>query len=253
MPRRLAGLAAVLALAIAPAAWAARPLETEDTGTATGVEVELGADVETGAGARAWTLGAAVNLGILPNLEVNAAGAAVWLEPDRAGGRGGVGDTVLGLKYRLLDEGARAPALLGRLTLRLPTGSESRGLGDPGVDVGLLLAVSKQLGAVTLTGNVGHTFVTASDARDLLTLAASVEWAVADGRWTLVGEVVAALPLGGGDRTVVVRAGARYQLLAAAPGSRAFVRSVVLDAALGGGLTARSPDVVATAGLTLGF
>ncbi|HZS33192.1 MAG TPA: transporter [Methylomirabilota bacterium] len=251
MPRRLAGLAGVLALAVAPAAWGARPLDTEDTGTATGVEVELGADVESDAGARAWTLGAAVNLGIWPNLEVNAAGAAIVLEPDDVGARAGVGDTVLGLKYRAVDETARVPALLARLTLRLPTGSASRGLGAPGTDVGLLVAASKQLGPVVVTGNVGYTFVTADRAHDVVTLAASVEWPVG-GRWVIVAEVVAQVAGGDTDRALA-RGGVRYQLFTAADSSTATLRSVTLDAALGGGLTARSPDVAATAGLTLGF
>jgi hypothetical protein len=90
---------------------------------------------------------------------------------------------VLGLKYRVLDETAAYPAVLGRLTLRVPTGSASRGLGDDGVDIGVLLAVSKQLGPVTMTGNVGYTAVTEGE-REFVTLAASLKWPVPESPWT---------------------------------------------------------------------
>jgi len=242
------------ALLFATAASAARPLDTEDTGTAERVELELSLDHETTSSGRAWAFTGVVNVGVLPNLELNVQGQVGLADPDESGARGGVGDSVLGLKYRFVDETEVHPALLGRLTLRVPTGSESRGLGENGVDVGVLLAISKQLGALTVTGNVGYTFVTEGGDLDVVTLAASLEWPIPETTWTVVGELVGHVAVGqDADDTLVIRGGVRYQLLTGEPQRAAIIRSATLDAAVGIGLTFASPDVVATVGLTLGF
>lgn len=247
----LKGLAFASALLFATTASAARPLDTEDTGTAERVELELGVDQ---ASDRSWAFTGVVNVGVLSNLELSVQGQEGLDDPDESGPLGGVGDSVLGLKYRFLDEADSYPALLGRLTLRLPTGSESRGFGDDGVDLGVLLAASKQFGSLTVTGNVGYTFVIEGGDLDFVTLAASLEWPIPETTWTVVGELVGRVAVGqDADDTLVIRGGVRYQLLTGDPRRVAIIRSATLDAAVGFGLTSASPDVVATVGLTLGF
>jgi len=136
--------------------------------------------------------------------------------------------------------------------VRLPTGDEGRGLGADGVDVGLLLAASRTLGAITLTANVGYTITTGDAHTDVVTLAGSVEWAPG-GAWRLVGELVGEIAVGrDADDTAVVRVGVAWDVFAAgeAPG---LLRKATLDGAIGVGLTSASPDMVATVGLTLVF
>jgi len=250
-PRLICAIVAALALIASPGmAGAGRPLDTEDTGTAERVEVELGATYETASDGDTGDAAIVVNVGLRENLEVNVQGTLAVVDPPDAGVRGGVGDTVLGVKYRFLDEAPPWPALLGRLTLRLPTGDETRGLGVDGVDIGVLLAASRTRGSLTLTANVGYT-ITTGDA-DVVILAASVEWAPG-GAWRLVGEIAGEVAVGrAAADTAVVRIGAARDVLDAgdAPG---LLRKATLDGAIGIGLTSASPDAVVTIGFTLVF
>jgi len=107
------------------------------------------------------------------------------------------------------------------------------------VDVALLVALSKALGPLTLTGNGGYTFVTRNRALDFWTLTASVEHRVARA-WGLVGEIVSTLGESRAVDTVVLRAGAVY----------AISDRIRLDGAAGFGLTRGSPDVLLTIGTT---
>lgn len=252
--RLICTLAAALALVVAlpEIVGAARPLDTEDTGTAERVEVELGATYETASDGDRGDVAIVVNVGLRDTLEVNIQGTLAVVDPPEAGARGGVGDTVLGVKYRFLDEAPPWPALLGRLTARLPTGDEARGLGVDGVDVGLLLAASRTLGSIILTANVGYTITTGDTDADVVLLAASVEWTPGSA-WRLVGEIVGEVAAGrDADDTAVVRVGVTWDVFEAgeAPG---LLRKATLDGAIGVGLTAASPDVVATIGFTLVF
>jgi hypothetical protein len=156
------------------------------------------------------------------------------------------------VKYRFLDEAPPWPALLARITLLVPTGDETRGLGEGDVSVGLLLAASRTWGPVTLTGNAGYTITTGEANADVVVLAASVEWAVG-GPWRLVGEIVGEVGVGrDADDTAVVRLGVTWDVFDAgdAPG---LLRKATLAGALAVGLTSASPDLVATLGLTLAY
>jgi hypothetical protein len=123
------GLAVCLYLLAAalgpPAAWAGRPLDTEDTGTAgpwTG-ELELSVTHERRDANHGWAPRAGVAFGLLPGLDVRVESGIAALEGSRGrDGEAGLGDSVVGIKYRLLDEAARAPAVLGAVAVRLPTG-----------------------------------------------------------------------------------------------------------------------------------
>ena len=176
-------------------------------------------------------------IGLLPGLEARAEATMLHVDPPDAPARAGAGDTLLGLKYRVLDETPSVPALLGGLTLRLPTGDASRGLGAEGVDVGALVAVSKTLERLVLTANLGHTFVTRARDQDFWTLAVSADYRVGE-TWSVVAETVATLARAAD--TAVIRAGALWH---AAPTLR-------FDGAIGVGLTRATPDVHLTVGVT---
>ncbi len=243
-----------LSLVLAPGtAFAGRPLDTEDTGTVDPgkAELELSGDFARNPTDNSWSTKAVLSVGLIPRLEGRIESTILFLEPrpaeddeeaDRKG-RGGVGDSLIGFKYRLLDEADAVPAALGSVTLRLPTGDEDRGLGAEDVDVGLLAVVSKAFGPVNLTVNGGYTFVLRDRDLDFWLAAGSVEYR-ATKEWSLVGEIVCGLGIHAVDRTpdtIILRAGSTW----------AVTDRIRLDGAVGAGLTRESPDVLVTVGVTL--
>jgi hypothetical protein len=237
-------------VALPTAAWAGLPLDTEDTGTAERVEVEVAAFYQSATHSDSGGLAVAVNVGLFHNLEASIAGTLALDDPADGGVRGGLGDSFLAVKYRFLDEAPPWPALLTRFTLQLPTGDETRGLGEGDVNVGLLLAASRTLGPVTLTGNVGYTITTGEGDADVVVLAASLEWVV-HGLWRLVGEIVGDVGVGrDADDTVLARLGFTWDIFDAGD-AQGLLRKATLSGAIAVGLTSASPDVVATLGLTL--
>jgi len=203
-------------------------------------ELELSGDFARNPENRTWVAKGVLSLGVVPRLEVRIESMHLSLEPDEGRGRGGIGDSLVGLKYRLLDETDTVPAVLGALTVRLPTGDEDRELGAEQVDVGLLAVVSKTFGPITLTGNGGYTFVTRDRELAFWTLAAAIEYR-ATAAWSLLGEVVSTLPSHRSPETAVLRAGTTY----------AVHPRVRLDAGVGFGVTRQSPDVLVTVGVTI--
>jgi hypothetical protein len=243
-----------LLLVLAPgAALAGRPLDTEDTGTVEPgkAELELSGDFARNPEDNSWSTRAVLSFGLISRLEARIESTLLFLEPRPAEddeeaarkGRGGIGDSLLGFKYRLLDDDAAVPAVLGSLTLRLPTGDEDRGLGAEDVDVGLLAVVSKAFGPVNLTLNGGYTFVTRDRNLDFWLAAGAVEYR-ATKEWSLVGEIVCGLGIHGVHRTpdtIVLRAGSTW----------AVTDRIKLDGAVGAGLTRDSPDLLITVGVTV--
>lgn len=234
--------AMALVLALGPAwAWGGRPLDTEDTGTAEPgkADLELSGDYARNPEDNRWSVKGVLSVGLLPRLEARIESALLLLEPEDQRSRAGIADSLFGVKYRLLDE-SDFPAVLAGFTVRLPTGEERRGLGAADVDAGIVAVASKAVRALTLTGNVGYTFVTRDRELDFWTLAASLEYRMTKA-WILVGEVVSIV---GADRApdlTVLRVGAIYAI-----GAR-----LKLDGAVGVGLTRGSPDVLITVGMTI--
>jgi hypothetical protein len=93
------------------------------------------------------------------------------------GERTGVGDALLNYRYQLRTEDSRGPAISPRLSLVLPTGSESAGFGGGTAGLQFNLPVSKQFGDLYLHGNVGHTWL--PDLQRTTVVAASGIWRVA--------------------------------------------------------------------------
>jgi hypothetical protein len=72
----------------------------------------------------------------------------------------GFGDAVIGTKYQFFKETETLPGIAGSFELKLPTGSERKGLGTGEFDYDLRLRAQKTWGWFTAIGNAGYTFVT---------------------------------------------------------------------------------------------
>jgi hypothetical protein len=243
MPPRVAAMALALWLGFAPsAASAARPLDTEDTGTTEPgtFELELGGEYLGADGADAWIGSVVLSFGVLANLEVRVESGALLLDDASGGPRGGLTDTLIGVKYRLLDETSAWPAVLLASAVRFPTAGE--GLGDDDVDVVALVGIGKTFGPLTVTANAAYRFALGDRDLDIWTLSASLELAATE-RLTLVAELFHAEGVDRFGRAVLVRGGVVY----------ALTDSLRLDAAVAAGLTSEAPDLSLRLGLTLGF
>lgn len=236
------GGASLLLLLSPVGAWAGRPLETEDAGTEEPAKasLELGGEYADNPADDSGTFQGVLSVGLLPRVEARVESEALWLDPEGERGRAGIGDSLFGIKYRPVDEAAHWPAVLGSLTVRLPTGDEERDLGDNEVDVGLLAVVSKRVGLIRLTWNGGYTFVTRDRDLEFWTFDAAVEYGVVPA-WIVVAEAVSQVGTESEPDTVVLRVGSVY----------AISGRVDLDGAVGVGVTRESPDVSVTVGVTI--
>lgn len=224
--------------------WAFRPLDTEDTGTVEPgkAELELSLNFGKNPNDNTWSTLGVFSFGVFPRFEARVELPLLLVEPEGERSRAGVGDTTLGFKLRLLDEKELVPAVLGSLTLRLPTGDDERGLGSEDVDVGLIGVLSKSFGPVNFMGHLGYTFVARDPDLNFWTFNAAIEYR-ATRVWSLVGEVVSAVGETKADDIVVLRVGTVYAL-------RDWIK---LDGAVGFGATKESPDVILTMGVTVAF
>jgi hypothetical protein len=84
-----------------------------------------------------------------------------WLE---AGTQRGVGDVLINYRYQATVEGTGRPAFSPRLSLILPTGSSSRGLGSGSAGLQVNLPFSKQAGDWYWHWNAGTTWLPRAEA-----------------------------------------------------------------------------------------
>ena len=71
----------------------------------------------------------------------------------------GIGDINLVGKFLLAEEKAGRPSLVLKSAVKTRSGDEAKGLGSGDMDYNLTAAASKALGALTLHGMFGYTFV----------------------------------------------------------------------------------------------
>jgi hypothetical protein len=89
----------------------------------------------------------------------------------------GIGDALVNYRYQLRKETEAGPAIAPRLSLILPTGRESEGLGDGTAGLQVNLPLSKQFGNLYVHANVGYTWLPAVQRTGLV--AGSGIWRVA--------------------------------------------------------------------------
>lgn len=107
-----------------------------------------------------------VNYGALPNLQLHLLAPLVYDSPSGGRDRYGYGDTELGFKYRFFDETETLPMVGVFPLVELPTGDESRGLGNGKVQAYIPIWLQKSFGKWTTYGGAGYWFNHAPGARD---------------------------------------------------------------------------------------
>ena len=85
--------------------------------------------------------------------------APILIRDGGTGSTGGLGDVVVGTKYRLLGEPSADSGLSASLEIKLPTGDSDRGLGSGAVAVDVRVRGGWQFGREVVYLNLGHTWV----------------------------------------------------------------------------------------------
>lgn len=170
-------------------AWAG-PYETGSTSTAKGMKLKSNVQLKHTAGKDTWVL-PKVGVGgpLADNLELSAGTGHGRVE--YADGRrvSGMRDLSIGLKWRLLDEQGRRPALTVEPEISLPTGDRASGIGKGAYSMELPVRASRSFAQLRLTGEVSVQRTFGRDA-DQLGTGILLEY-VPKPRWSCGMELVA--------------------------------------------------------------
>jgi hypothetical protein len=227
---------------------AARPLTTDDAGT-----VEKGKfQVETGFDFtrqdnhdREISPSLTVSYGLLEKMDGGIGSGYLFVRPKEGENENGFGDTELKLKYRLLDERGWMPSFAVTGNLKIPTASESKGLGSGKTDFGINTLVTKNLSKRWVFHlNLGYTFIGEHGVNNEFNYSAAAQFILSD-KWALVGEIVGVNNFNGrkGDDPISGLLGTYYLIS----------DSIVWDAGVEIGMNKAAPDFRLTTGLTLLF
>lgn len=148
-------------LSVATATWAGPPFVTDDP-----APVDLGhwevygfsSAVRTKSETGGTLTGFDVNYGAVKNLHVHLLASLAFNSPSGGSTRTGIGDVEFGAKYRILNPGPNEwlPQVAIYPAVMLPTGDESRGLGDGHVRAFLPVWFQKDFGPWTTYGGAGY-------------------------------------------------------------------------------------------------
>jgi hypothetical protein len=242
-------VAAILCTALfSTFAFAARPLTTDDAGT-----VEKGKfQVETGFDFarqdnhdKEFTPSATLTYGLFERMDLGVGAAWLFFNPAEGERQQGFADTVLKVKYRFLDDQSWMPAFAVSGTVKIPTASESKGLGSGKPDFSINGILTKNLSkrwAVYLNG--GYTFIGEHGVNNEWSYALAGQFALSD-KWALVGEIAGANNFNGrkNDDPLSALLGIQHT----------FNENLVWDAGAGIGMNRAAPDFRLATGLTLFF
>ena len=234
--------------------FAGRPLTIDDADPVDvrHSEFEAGAVYSGDSDCDHWDFPVGLNYGMVPNLEVAAGFGGQFEERDEVLDDGrkdrcsesGLGDLVLGAKWRFLQESSWGPRQAFVPCVKFPTADEDKGLGSGETDYDLTWVASKSIGgSLGLHVNAGYSWIGGTEADDVVHYGAAVDYQLVDTvQW--VGEVFAEKELNDDVDTVVqYNTGFRWSP----------VDGLTLDLAGGSKLRGEAPDFTATVGLTWAF
>ncbi len=239
------------ALAFAGPVLAGHPLGTEDAATQGKGNVEVEINYErssTKGGGSETSLGNSYTLGVAPRTDLAASFAYVFRNPgDDAESVRGMGDTEVTLKTSVVGGAGWIPTVGIKAGALLPTGEETKGLGD-GRPSGLVTVIAGwEFGAVLVHANTGVTIagrpIGSPDRDDSVRASLAAEWEVG-GRYLLLGEYL-------WERNVGASGSASSDLLVG--GKADLFRNLTFDVGIRWGTTEASPSVTYLAGITIAF
>jgi hypothetical protein len=153
----------LLVLLTVGSAFAGPPLLTDDTGTPGDKQWEINVAFTLDKRHTEATYETPIldfNYGIGDNIQIKY--EVPWLvrHEDGAGMKGGLGNSVFGMKWRFLDQERYevSMSVYPQFEVNPPTSSADRGLVDEGTNLLLPVQVSKKFGPVWVNGEVGYTF-----------------------------------------------------------------------------------------------
>jgi hypothetical protein len=224
------------------------PLTTDDAWT-----VEKGEfQVETGFdGARQdnhdreFSPSLTLSYGLLERMDIGIGSSYLFVDPKEGKNENGIGDTELKLKYRLFDEKDWIPAFAITGNLKIPTASESKGIGSGKIDFGINTIATKNLSKRWVVHlNMGYTFIGEHGVNNEFNYSAATQFILSD-KWALVGEVVGVNNFNGGKRDDPISCLlGTYYLIS---------DNIVWDSGVELGMNKAAPDFRFTTGLTLLF
>jgi hypothetical protein len=251
--RVFAGLCRLLAFALifVHSASAVSPLVTDDADTVEPQKLQLnfGGQLSKTAGEQLYIFPVNLVRGVSSRGEVGATFGYQWRDgtgsaPDKASA-GGSTDLFLETKWQLWRTSDDAFKLSGRLDLKLPVASRSRGFGTGDVDGGLVLIGTRSWGATALDWNMGYVAV---DLPRGVTVDDHWFFGQAlrqklDERWTAIGEIFAVLPQTGrgGSADFHFNGGAQFTVR----------ENFLISALIGSAAGHHSPDLTGYLGITL--
>jgi hypothetical protein len=243
----LIGLALFAPLFTAPV-FAARPLTTDDAYTVEKGEFQLESGFDftrQDNHDKEWSPSMTWSYGLFERMDMGIGSTYLFVNPAEGKNENGFGDTDLKIKYRLIDEEGWMPFFAISGNLKMPTASESKGLGSGKTDFGVNAIVTKTLSEkLSLHLNLGHTFVGEDGANNEFNYSLAGQFALTN-RWALVGEIA------GGNNFNGCRKDDSFSGLL---GTQYLIREgIVWDAGVEIGMNKAAPDFRLTTGLTILF
>jgi hypothetical protein len=230
------------------AVYAARPLTTDDACT-----VEKGKfQLETGFDFarqdnhdKEFFPSVTLSYGLFERMDMGVGSTYQFANPADGKRENGFGDTALKIKYRLVDQKDWIPSFAVSGTLKLPTASESKGLGSGKADFNINTIFTWNLTKrLQLYANLGYTFIGEHGVENGLNYSLAGQLSLSD-KWALVGEIIRVNNFNGHKRDDPFSGLVGTQYL--------ITESLVWDVGLGIGMNKASSDFRLTTGLTILF
>jgi len=128
------------------------------------------------------------HFGIQENTELDVTAPVAFNTPSGSGTTRGYGDTLLGIKYRLMKESETLPLVSFVPKVVFPTGNSARGLGNGGSQVALSVAAQRQFHEFQTYANVAYWINNGSDNRNYWFIGWEAQYQFSD-HWIIGAEI----------------------------------------------------------------
>ena len=231
------------------AAFAARPLTTDDAYTVKEGEfqVEAGFDfTRQDNHDKEYFPSLTLTYGLFERMDIGIGTGYLFIDPAEGKKVNGFSNTPLKVKYRFLDQKDWIPSFAVSGTLITPTASKSKGLGSGKVDFNINTIFTWNLSKrFQLYTNLGYTFIGYNQENDELNFSIAGQFVLSE-KWALVGEIFGVNNFNGNRRDDPLSGlvGVQYILL---------TDKLVLDTGVEIGMNKAAPDFRVTTGVTFFF